>query len=154
MSLSQLGLCYRNGTRPRMMNRYVCRRKRLWHTLSYYCYFGLERLRKATKLFAGEMGDSRGNTQSWNRISYLNLGAAPLNCETEILSTKPMVPKVSSTAPGGRWGYLESRWALRSKGALEVGPFERVVRLFTIQMTRHRKTGITSSSPFIALRIY
>jgi hypothetical protein len=43
-----------------------------------------------------------------------------------------MVPKVAYAAPWGAVGL--PRGAVRGKGALEVGPSERVVRLFTIEV--------------------
>jgi hypothetical protein len=43
-----------------------------------------------------------------------------------------MVPKVGCTAP---WGVL------RGKGALEVGPSDHAVRLFTIELTLGQTLG-------------
>jgi hypothetical protein len=53
-------------------------------------------------------------------------------------------------------GCTASWGALKGKGALEVVPLERIVRLFTIEVTldqpRHLKTGITPSSLSVALK--
>jgi hypothetical protein len=50
-----------------------------------------------------------------------------------------MVPKVGCTTP---WGKVGSSWGtLRGKGALEVGPSERDVRLFTIEVASDLTLG-------------
>jgi hypothetical protein len=43
------------------------------------------------------------------------------------MESRAAVPKVSCTVPWGRWDYLRE--------ALEVGPSERVIRLFTTEVT-------------------
>jgi hypothetical protein len=58
------------------------------------------------------------------------------------LSDRRVVPKVGSTAPWGRWDYLQGTKKQGGRqGAPEVGPSERVVRLFTIEVTLDQTLG-------------
>jgi hypothetical protein len=50
-----------------------------------------------------------------------------------------VVPKVGCTAPWGAVGLPKG--ALRDRGALEVGPSEPVVRLFTTEVTLDQTMG-------------
>jgi hypothetical protein len=71
------------------------------------------------------------NKQIYGNIRVINT--------SKVQPSRTVVPNMGSTAPGGRGGGIT--WGRSEAGGLEVGPSERVLRLFTIEVTLDQTLG-------------